>query len=589
MDQLRALIGRVTQLSPGADFSEMKSAILAELEKIDTDYDRLKFKYERLNKEKNILNSLLSRTTIDLKKASENLKIRAEELATLLATIPAFIYFKDLQLRYLLVNNSFTELVGLPHDQIIGKKVKDVFPGYDNDIYESKELEVLTTGIALYDIEEMFDDGTRKIYGSTSIAPIRDSGGKITGLVGVSRDITERKHHEEELRQAKEMAEAGTVAKNEFIASVSHEFRTPMNGILGLSEILRNTPLDQEQQELLRGISVSAENLLAIVNDVLDFSAIEAGKMELDFHPFLLSRVMEDIDLMIRHKAEEKALGFTIETDESVPDSLCGDSKRLRQVLINLIHNALKFTEKGGIRVLIRPEKITASRIEIRFEVCDTGIGIPEEYLDSLFQVFSRVKQEKTKLIAGTGLGLSICKKITTMLGGSIGVESEYGVGSNFWFILPFSLTSTGTGQPSGSPATASESESYEGKTVLVAEDNLINQRVVAYQLHKMGFIVDMASDGIEAFEKYQENKYDLIILDIQMPGMDGYQVAQAIRELEQNSPVRSRIIALTANAMKGDRELYLEAGMDSYVPKPFTFDQLRESIREVLKYCCSY
>ncbi|HNW74183.1 MAG TPA: ATP-binding protein [Bacteroidales bacterium] len=582
MDQLRALIGRVMQLSHGTDFSEMKSAILAELEKINTDYDRLKFKYERLNKEKNILNSLLNRTTIDLKKTSENLKIRAEELSTLLATIPAFIYFKDLQLRYVLINNSFTELVGLPYDQIIGKKVRDVFPGYDSDIYESKELEVLATGIALYDIEEMFDDGTRKRYGSTSIAPIRDSGGKIIGLVGVSRDITERKRHEAELRQAKEMAEAGTVAKNEFIASVSHEFRTPMNGILGLSEILRNTPLDQEQQELLRGISVSAENLLTLVNDVLDFSSIEAGKMELNFHPFLLSRVMEDIDLMIRHKVQEKALGFTIETAESVPDALCGDSKRLRQVLINLIQNALKFTEKGAIKVLIGVEQFTGNKVELRFEVRDTGIGIPEEALDSLFQVFSRVRQEKTKMIAGTGLGLSICKKITTMLGGSIGVKSKQGIGSGFWFILPFSLTSSGTEQAPGLPV--KDTESFDGKTVLVAEDNLINQRVVAYQLHKMGFLIEMASDGIEAFEKYRENKYDLIILDIQMPGMDGYQVARAIREREQNGPVRSRIIALTANAMKGDRERYLEAGMNGYVTKPFTFEQLRESVSEVLK-----
>ncbi|NCA75259.1 MAG: response regulator [Alphaproteobacteria bacterium] len=582
MDQLRAFIGRVMQLSPGTDFSEMKAAILEELEKINTDYDRLKFKYERLNKEKNILNSLLTRTTIDLKKASENLKIRAEELSTLLATIPAFIYFKDLQLRYVLVNNSFTELVRLPYDQIIGKKVRDVFPGYDSDIYESKELEVLATGIALYDIEEMFDDGTRKRYGSTSIAPIRDPGGKIIGLVGVSRDITERKRHEAELRQAKEMAEAGTVAKNEFIASVSHEFRTPMNGILGLSEILKNTPLDQEQQELLRGISVSAENLLTLVNDVLDFSAIEAGKMELNFHPFLLSRVMEDIDLMIRHKAQEKALGFTIETAESVPDALCGDSKRLRQVLINLIQNALKFTEKGAIKVLIGVEQFTGNKVELRFEVRDTGIGIPEEALDSLFQVFSRVRQEKTKMIAGTGLGLSICKKITTMLGGSIGVKSKQGIGSGFWFILPFSLTSTGIEQAPGIPV--QDSESFDGKTVLVAEDNLINQRVVAYQLHKMGFLIEMASDGIEAYEKYRENKYDLIILDIQMPGMDGYQVARAIREREKNGPVRSRIIALTANAMKGDRERYLEAGMNGYVTKPFTFEQLRESVSQVLK-----
>jgi len=221
------------------------------------------------------------------------------------------------------------------------------------------------------------------------------------------------------------------------------------------------------------------------------------------------------------------------------------------------------------------------NKATLRFNVCDTGIGIPPMAINSLFKVFSRVKQDKTKLIAGTGLGLSICKKLTDIMGGRLGVESTFGKGSTFWFTLPFVLTTLPK-----SPVSQQETRhavQYTGKTVLVAEDNLINQRIVSFQLKKMGFEIDLANDGQEAFEKYCAGKYDLIILDIQMPKMDGYQVAKAIRNKERNIPNYSPIIALTANAMKGDREFYLDAGMDGYVSKPFTYETLEEAIGSLL------
>ncbi len=563
------------------DFSVRKEQIIEELKKVNADYDKLLFKYQRSSKEKSIFSSLLTRTSADLKKVSDNLKIRAEELSALLNTIPAFVYFKDVHLNYILVNQPFVELAGIPAEKITGKKIQDIFPGYNNTEYIKKEASVIETGTALYDIEEELDHNDLKRWVNSSIAPIRNAENRIIGLIGISWDITERILYEEELRHSKELAEAGTLAKNEFIASVSHEFRTPMNGILGLSEILRSSPLAPEQMDLLNGIISSAENLLVLLNDVLDFSVIEAGKLEMDLQPFMLDRVMEDISLVMKLKASEKSLGFDIFTGHNVSNLLIGDSKRLRQIIINLTNNAIKFTEQGKIEVHIRQVEHTDNAVKLRFEVVDTGIGIPKESLNSLFQVFSRLKQDKSKLISGTGLGLSICKKLADAMGGHIGVESNPGRGSMFWFTLPFTVSKTQKDQSMNNHS--EERAGFAQKRVLVAEDNAINQRIVNFQLKKMGFEVDLADDGQQAFDMYHARNYDLIILDIQMPFMDGYQVAKAIREEEKGSSRHSIIMALTANAMKGDRELYLGAGMDGYVSKPFTFEILQQEIISLL------
>ena len=579
--KILALIEEIRKLDSTEEQAGKISLIVDEMKKINADFDKMSFKFERSSKEKIILSSLLTRTSIDLKKVSDNLKIRAEELSTLLTTIPAYVYFKDINLNYMMVNRPFAEMIGLSTSQIIGKKLQDIITGYDNKEYLITEKTVINSGTAVYNIEEEVVYRDRKRWVNSNLAPIRNADNEIIGLIGISWDITDRKLYEEELREAKDAAEAGTLAKNEFIASVSHEFRTPMNGILGLADILRTSPLNREQSELLNGITTSAQNLLVLLNDVLDFSAIEAGKMEMDYQPFMLDRVLEDISLVMKMKAEEKSLQFDINIDEKVPNYLIGDSHRLQQILLNLANNSVKFTETGRIDISVSYVDQIENKATLRFNVCDTGIGIPPMAINSLFKVFSRVKQDKTKLIAGTGLGLSICKKLTDIMGGRLGVESTFGKGSTFWFTLPFVLTTLPK-----SPVSQQETRhavQYTGKTVLVAEDNLINQRIVSFQLKKMGFEIDLANDGQEAFEKYCAGKYDLIILDIQMPKMDGYQVAKAIRNKERNIPNYSPIIALTANAMKGDREFYLDAGMDGYVSKPFTYETLEEAIGSLL------
>jgi PAS domain S-box-containing protein len=550
-------------------------------QKLRAENEKLTFKFERASKEKNILSSLLTRTSNDLMEVSNKLKIRAEELSTLLQTIPTFIYFKDIRLSYILVNRAFEELVGLPSSEIIGKKLHDIFPGYNSESYTTHELEVLKTGVAVYDIEETFTKNGNQYWEKTNIAPIRNSENTIIGLIGISWDITDWKLHEVELTKAKELAEAGTQAKNEFIASVSHELRTPMNGILGLSEILKNTTLSTQQFDLLKGITTSAENLLILLNDVLDFSAIEAGKMEVDVKPFNLQKVLDDISLITKLKANEKSLDFQVETEPDLPVHLYGDAQRLRQIILNLTNNAVKFTEKGKISLSVKVEESAGKTALLRFDVADTGMGIPKSAIGSLFQVFSRVKSEKSTLIAGTGLGLSICKKLTDLMGGRIGVKSTIGKGSLFYFILPFLINEDVDLAEKTIPNVTDLS--FHKKKVLVAEDNLINQRIIEFQLKKMGLEVDLVTNGQEAIGSYCKKEYDLIILDIQMPVMDGYQAAQKIRELEKSSALHTPIIALTANAMKGDRELYLSAGMDDYISKPFTFEVLSQTIEQVI------
>lgn len=550
---------------------------MEDLLRMKTEHEKLNFRYERLNKEKNILSSLLTRTSADLKKVSENLKIRAEELSAILATIPAYVFFKDRNLNYLLVNKGFAELVGIPAEQIKGRSVKDIFLNYNSSDYFVTEQRVIDSGTAMYNVEEEVEYNGRLRWVNTNLAPIRNAANEIIGLIGISWDITERKHFESDLMHSKELAEAGTMAKNEFIASISHEFRTPMNGIIGLAEILKNTVLDEAQDDLLKGIVSSAENLLALVNDLLDFSAIEAGKMELDFHPFMLDRVLEDVFQVLNLKAREKSLGFSVIINEDVPKHLFGDSQRLRQIILNLTNNAVKFTEQGEIEIHIRLLNQAMDRALLRFEVKDTGIGIPPEAMNLLFKVFSRIKQKQHYLISGTGLGLSICKKLTDLMGGDIGVESVYGKGSTFWFTLPFELSGPRLENPyKNQPAVE---VNYSGKKALVAEDNLINQKIVSFQLRRMGFEVELTDNGQAALEKFASMDFDLVILDIQMPILDGYQVAKAIRQQEKGTSAHLPIIALTANAMKGDRELYLEAGMDGYVSKPFTSEMLQQAI----------
>ena len=517
------------------DYLKHKEELLEEVQSIERERQILNFKFERLLKDKNVLNSLLKKTTEDLKNAVEALKTRAEELSILLSTIPALVYFKDTDLRYILVNKSFERFVNLPFFGIQGKKVEELIPEYKSNNYQEMELEVIQSGLPLYNIEESITKDGRQVWLTTNLAPYRDNEGEIIGLVGISWDITFRKHYENELQDAKEQAEEGTRAKSEFLANMSHEIRTPMNGIIGMAEILKKANLGEQEEENLDILISSTRSLLSLVNDILDISKIEAGKIELEIEDFNIRNILKDIENITYIKAEEKALDYKTFLNPRVPEFMLGDPSRLKQIILNLVNNAVKFTQKGQVHIFIDVDEEKNNKIKLMVRVHDTGIGISEEGKKNLFQLFSQVDTSTTKNYGGTGLGLSIAKRLVMLMNGDIGMESKQDKGSTFWFTawLEKSDKVPVIPQLEEEQPDAKEGEALKKLFILLAEDNEINQKIIQYSLTNAGFEVDIAQNGQEAIDMYHQNNYDLVLMDVQMPVLDGYEATSHIREME--------------------------------------------------------
>lgn len=568
------------------DFLSHKEEILQGVQNLEHDRQVLKFKFERLLKDKNVLNSLLKKTTEDLNNAVEALKTRAEELGILLSTIPALVYFKDTDLKYILVNKSFERFVNLPFYVIKGKMVEDLIPEYKMNNYSEMEREVIQSGLPLYNIEEFIQQEEKEVWLTSNLAPFRDTEGEIIGLVGISWDITERKKHENELQYAKEQAEEGTRAKSEFLANMSHEIRTPMNGIIGMAEILKQASLGEEEKENLEILISSTRSLLSLVNDILDISKIEAGKLELEIEDFEIRKILKDIENILYIKAEEKILDYKTFINPNVPDFLRGDPSRLKQIILNLVNNAVKFTKKGFVHIFIDDLEEHADEVILMIKVVDSGIGISDDGKKNLFQLFSQVDTSTTKNYGGTGLGLSIAKRLVMMMQGEIGFESKQDKGSTFWFTVKLEKCSQKIVSPeSAKKKPVPDKKPFKMLSILLAEDNEINQKIIQYSLTNAGYKVDIANNGQEAIDMYHAGNYDLVLMDVQMPILDGFEATVHIRNIESailNGAHRTPIVALTANAMKGDREKCLDVGMDEYLSKPFTPNDLISIIRSV-------
>ena len=380
-------------------------------------------------------------------------------------------------------------------------------------------------------------------------------------------------------------AEAASNAKLLVMASLSHEIRTPLSSIIGVTSILEETELSVEQKEYIDIIVASGNNLMYLINNILDFSKLDAGKIKIEKYEFNIEEVINEVMKMIEFNVSDKDVEISSELKKNIPKIVYGDKLRLTQVLVNLINNALKFTKKGSVKVIIEKFDQDIDSLRLKFSVIDTGEGVSFEERDKLFRDFSQANDSITRKYGGTGLGLSICKQLVTMMGGEIGLESEKGKGSNFWFTIVFDRTKDIEIDTPKTPISIQTDIKQDKKvlSVLLVEDNLLNQKFATAILKKTGHKVDIAENGKIGVDFFKKNKYDIVLMDIQMPVMDGMEATRNIRIYEnENNLQRTKIVAVTAYAMKGDKDRFISAGIDEYLAKPYKANDLIDILNDL-------
>ena len=474
-----------------------------------------------------------------------------------------------------ILERSEEELLGKHYTELIGKDYRDLSMSLFNDQLQKGEL----TSYQEFPYQVGFG---KSIWFGQNINLLIENDNLI-GVQVVARDITERKKFEAELLKAKELAEASEMAKEKFLANMSHEIRTPMNAIYGLANILKDKDLSKEDLESVLAINHSADNLIRIINDILDFSKIESGNVQLEQASFNLKDVISGVQQTLNLEAAEKQVILNTIIEPQVPEVFIGDEGRLRQILLNLINNAIKFTEEGRVDTRVSVKQQTPSSCTLLFKVQDTGIGIPEKKLKSIFRSFTQASDETSRKYGGTGLGLTIAKELIELQSGAIDVHSVEGEGSTFTFSIKFALD---TNLQAAKPEEV-EQYTYRELTAyrfLMAEDNPMNQLLARKVFAKWNCSIDFANNGKLAIAKLSEKEYDLVLMDLQMPEMDGYQATKYIRKELTGSVSDIPIIAITAHALSGESEKCISIGMNDYISKPFDQQELYGKILRSLK-----
>lgn len=503
--------------------------------------------------------------------------------------VPHYIFWKDTNSVFLGCNAAFAEVAGFNSpEEIVGKTDFDCSWTEDQvQAYIKDDQVVMQSGHAKLNFEEnQLNAYGEMISALVSKVPMRNERGEIFGILGVYLDISDRKKQEQQLMQAKEAAEVANLAKSNFLATISHELRTPLHGILGMVQLLQQKHLQEEHSDYFKDIQNSGLNMLRLVDDVLDFTKLEMGTLKLEKVEFSLRALIQEVVSTIQFQLGDNDIVIKQEISPSVPDVVCGDKQRLKQVLFNLMGNSVKFTRQGSIQLNVTCDKLCVGQLfHLKIDVKDTGIGIPKNMLDLIFERFIQLESPYTRNQMGAGLGLAICRQIVAMMGGKITVSSELGKGSIFSFDVALEFMNNKEADTAMSGIALDplghRLEQFEG-TILLVEDIPLNQKVARHMLEDFGCRVDIAASGVEALVKVKSQAYDLIFMDIGLPDKSGVEVTCELRALQEG--VQTPIVAMTAHAMEQDVQSFLNSGMSHVITKPILIPDLQKVLSQFLK-----
>lgn len=537
-----------------------------------------------------INNGVRRRTEKELHESEERFRFITENTKD-------FIWTMGLEGKFLYISPSIRNLRGYKAEEVMNHTIKQ---SLTNDCYQIVQntlndvVNRINSGAnhiepLYFELEQPCKDGST-VWTEGWVYTLFDKNGTFNCFLGYAHDLTERKKAEEVLRKAKNAAEEANKSKSEFLANMSHEIRTPMNGIIGMTDLTLLTDLTDDQRENLNLVKTSAISLLRVVNDVLDYSKIEAGKVELEYINFNIKEIINEVINLFDISAKQKNLKIIFNYDNTIPETVIGDPIRIRQILTNILGNAIKFTEAGEVKIDVKSEGNFDNNLILKFSISDTGIGITKDKIEIIFDSFTQADGSCTRKYGGTGLGLAISRKLIGLMGGNIWVESEYGAGSTFYFTIKLKTINFNSDinlQTTNNylKEIQKSMQNINSKNVLVVEDDKISRKVTTSLLISLKFKVYEAANGQEALELFSKTHFDIILMDVQIPILDGYAATSLIRQMEKALNKHTPIIALTAHAIKGDKEKCIKAGMDDYISKPVDFKEFYSKIQKWVNY----